>query len=224
MLLECANRLLKIPSELCRYILLRIPLKFRKLIFRWLHEIKIFSIPYENKGFHENNYVNELTCTHRLLKITKIKYFRYHMEIRYFHTKYFHAFSTEIISDSIMIVWLSYRQLTISLWLSCMCECVCVCVYVCMCVCVCVCVCVWMCENACVCVFVGFFLWLCVSASYRQLMMGWLRWVGSIKLQVSFAKGPYKRDYILHKRPRISSILLTVATTYRALVVILDNT
>jgi len=44
--------------------------------------------------------------------------------------------------------------------------------------------------------------------------MGWLRLVGSIKLQVSFAKEPYKRDDILQKRPIILSILLTVATPY----------
>jgi len=34
--------------------------------------------------------------------------------------------------------------------------------------------------------------------------MGWLREVGSLKLNVSFAKEPYKRDYILQKRPIIS--------------------
>jgi len=45
--------------------------------------------------------------------------------------------------------------------------------------------------------------------------MGWLQLVGSIKLQVSFAKEPYKRDDILQKRPIILSILLTVATPYR---------
>jgi len=44
--------------------------------------------------------------------------------------------------------------------------------------------------------------------------MGWLQLVGSIKLSVSFAKEPYKRDDILQKRPRIVSILLTVATPY----------
>jgi len=33
--------------------------------------------------------------------------------------------------------------------------------------------------------------------------MGWLRLVGSFKLQVSFAKEPYKRDNILQKRPVI---------------------
>jgi len=41
---------------------------------------------------------------------------------------------------------------------------------------------------------------------------GWLQLVGSIKLQVSFAKETYKRDNILQKRPIILSILLTVAT------------
>jgi len=44
--------------------------------------------------------------------------------------------------------------------------------------------------------------------------MGWLRLVGSIKLYVSFAKEPYKRDDILQKRPIILLILLTVATPY----------
>jgi len=42
--------------------------------------------------------------------------------------------------------------------------------------------------------------------------MGWLQLVGSIKLLGSFAKEPYRRDYILQKRPTILSILLTVAT------------
>jgi len=36
--------------------------------------------------------------------------------------------------------------------------------------------------------------------------------VGSFKLQVSFAKEPYKRDYILQKRPMILRSLLHVAT------------
>jgi len=44
--------------------------------------------------------------------------------------------------------------------------------------------------------------------------MGWLWLVGSIELQVSFAKEPYKRDFILQKRPIILSILLSVATPY----------
>ena len=42
--------------------------------------------------------------------------------------------------------------------------------------------------------------------------MGWLWFVGSIKRYVSFAKEPYKRDYILQKGPIIQSILLTVGT------------
>jgi len=45
--------------------------------------------------------------------------------------------------------------------------------------------------------------------------MGWLWLVGSIKLYVSFAKKPYKRDDILRKRPMILSILLPVATPYQ---------
>ena len=44
--------------------------------------------------------------------------------------------------------------------------------------------------------------------------MGWLRLVGSFKLYVSFAKDPYKRDYILQKRPIILGSLLIVATPY----------
>jgi len=44
--------------------------------------------------------------------------------------------------------------------------------------------------------------------------MGWLRLVGSLKLQVSFAKEPYKRDDILKKRPIILRSLLMVATPY----------
>ena len=44
--------------------------------------------------------------------------------------------------------------------------------------------------------------------------MGWLRLVGSLKLQVSFAKEPYKRDDILQKRPIILMSLLIVAIPY----------
>jgi len=42
----------------------------------------------------------------------------------------------------------------------------------------------------------------------------WLRLVGSLKLQVSFAQEPYKRDDILQKRPMILRSLLIVATPY----------
>jgi len=44
--------------------------------------------------------------------------------------------------------------------------------------------------------------------------MGWLLVVGSLKLQVSFAKEPYERDDILQKRPVILRSLLIVATPY----------
>jgi len=43
-------------------------------------------------------------------------------------------------------------------------------------------------------------------------VIGWLRLVGCLNLQVSFAKEPYKRDCILQKTPIISRSLLIVAT------------
>jgi len=46
------------------------------------------------------------------------------------------------------------------------------------------------------------------------LLMWWPRLVGSLKLYVSFAKEPYKKDYILQKRPIIFRSLLIVATPY----------
>ena len=49
---------------------------------------------------------------------------------------------------------------------------------------------------------------------WLQIHMGWLRLVGSLKLQVSFAKEPYKRDYIVQKRPVILRSLLLKATPY----------
>ena len=45
--------------------------------------------------------------------------------------------------------------------------------------------------------------------------MGWLRLVGSLELKVSFPKEPYKRDYILQKRPVILRSLLIVVTPYQ---------
>ena len=44
--------------------------------------------------------------------------------------------------------------------------------------------------------------------------IGWLRSVGSIKLQVSFAKEPCKRNNILQKRPIILRSLRIEATPY----------
>ena len=45
-----------------------------------------------------------------------------------------------------------------------------------------------------------------------MLPMSWLRLVGSLKLWVSFAKKPYKRNQVLQKRPIILRSLLIVAT------------
>jgi len=39
-----------------------------------------------------------------------------------------------------------------------------------------------------------------------------LRFVGSLKTYVSFAKEPYKRDYILQKRTIVVRSLLIIAT------------
>jgi len=44
--------------------------------------------------------------------------------------------------------------------------------------------------------------------------MGWLRLVGSLKLHVSLAREPYKRNDILQKRPIILLSLLIEATPY----------
>ena len=65
-----------------------------------------------------------------------------------------------------------------------------------------------------------FYIWLSlcfIHARRREaqqghaLGMGWLQLAGSLKLWVSFAKEPYKRDYILQKRPLILRSLLIVA-------------
>jgi len=55
---------------------------------------------------------------------------------------------------------------------------------------------------------------VCVPCILHMCAMGWLRLVGSLKWQVSFAKEPYKGDYIVQKRPVISRSLLIVATPY----------
>ena len=47
---------------------------------------------------------------------------------------------------------------------------------------------------------------------------GWLRFMGTLKLQVSFAKEPYERDDILQMRLIILRSLLIVATPYCSLV------
>jgi len=61
----------------------------------------------------------------------------------------------------------------------------------------------------------------CVAVTISRLLeitghMGWLPLVDSLKLFVSFAKEPYKRDYILQKRPVISRSLLIVQEALEA--------
>ena len=62
---------------------------------------------------------------------------------------------------------------------------------------------------------IGLFCRIQFGPSLWESHMRWLPSVGSIKLQVSFAKEPYKRDAIMQKRRIIVSILLIVATPYR---------
>jgi len=50
-----------------------------------------------------------------------------------------------------------------------------------------------------------------------RMLMGWLRWVGSLKVKISNANKPYKRHDILPKRPVILRSLLIVAIPYRLL-------
>jgi len=50
--------------------------------------------------------------------------------------------------------------------------------------------------------------------AHEYMSIRWLRWVGSLKIYVSFAKEPYKRDYILQKRLLFSRSLLIIATSY----------
>ena len=57
---------------------------------------------------------------------------------------------------------------------------------------------------------VAVILWYGPTAS----TMRWLRLVGSLKLQVSFAKEPYKRDDFLQKRPIILRSLRIETTPY----------
>ena len=53
--------------------------------------------------------------------------------------------------------------------------------------------------------------------------MGWPRLVGSLKVKVSNAKEPYKRDDILQKRPIILRSLLIKATPYDSVVSVLNK-
>ena len=57
---------------------------------------------------------------------------------------------------------------------------------------------------------------LCISGS-RFSIMRWLRLVGYLKTQVSFAKEPYKQDNILQKRPIFQRSLLIIATSLHSI-------
>jgi len=52
------------------------------------------------------------------------------------------------------------------------------------------------------------------SCPIRDICVAWLPFIGSLKLYVSFAKEPYKRDDVLQKRPIIWRGLLIVATPH----------
>ena len=142
-------------------------------------------------------------------------------------------YSTKETYDS----WQVIRQLAPCLLLLCrfcvcvylyMCACVLVCVFACVYVCVCACVCVNACITAifancrvnvcgCACVCMCAFEYVCVYVCIfkKNPTTGWLCLVGSFKLKDSFAKEPYKRDYILQKRPINLRSLLIVATPYQ---------
>ena len=67
--------------------------------------------------------------------------------------------------------------------------------------------------------FVCLWVWVCQCVERILLRidkhnMGWLRWVGSIKLQVSFAEYHLFYRALLQKRPIILRSLLIVATPY----------
>jgi len=64
------------------------------------------------------------------------------------------------------------------------------------------------CGFRCVCVGSDVYVWV------HRLGYGVATLVGSLKLHVSFAKEPYKRGYILQKRPVILRSLLIGATPY----------
>jgi len=53
-----------------------------------------------------------------------------------------------------------------------------------------------------------------IAQTSAHIHIGWLRLVVLLKLQVSLVKEPYKRDYILQKRPIISRSLHIVATPH----------
>jgi len=71
-------------------------------------------------------------------------------------------------------------------------------------------------RYRCTYIYVHMYIWRhIIAASYTWsilifMYMGWPRWIGSLKLLVSFAKEPCKRDCSLQKRPLILRSLLIV--------------
>ena len=65
-----------------------------------------------------------------------------------------------------------------------------------------------------------------MSQITSKLVLGSLRWVGSLKWCVAFAKEPYKRDYIMQKRPMNVLALVTraLASFQKTLVALFEET
>ena len=89
----------------------------------------------------------------------------------------------------------------------------CVCLSICLSICRSVCLSVCLCQCL-VCLSAFLYMRSTGGGDWNQ-DMGWLSLVGSLKLQVSFEKEPYKRGDVLRKRPVILKSLLIVATPYR---------
>jgi len=58
-------------------------------------------------------------------------------------------------------------------------------------------------------------IWM-THVKHTKLVMGWLSFVGSFEIQVSFAKEPYKRDLYSAMRPMFLRSLPIVATPYHS--------
>ena len=94
--------------------------------------------------------------------------------------------------------------------------------HICICLCVCIThICIYHKHKTMYIYTCGFKTQLCISIhtywnQYAGMRpMRWLRLVGPLKLWVSFATEPYKRDDILQKRPMILRSLLIVTTRYQ---------
>jgi len=66
--------------------------------------------------------------------------------------------------------------------------------------------------SVCVCAYTIICYNSAISTTILGSLKSYVTFTKSLKLQVSFAKEPYKRDYILQERPAILRSLLIVAT------------